>query len=98
LQDIQALLKHAKELVEKKIPHTRLKRLGYAPSLGKVNGTLECLKLYCRTRKPEQRMAIWNALDYFNCATNIPWKEDPSHEKPDSTMLVDLIELIDFVA
>lgn len=94
LQDAEALLEHAKELVGKKIPRTRLKRLGYAPSLGKVNGTLECLKLYSRTRKEDQRLAIWTALGRFDCATNIPWKETPSH---DTTVLVDLIELIDFV-
>ena len=95
LPDAKALLEHAQDLIKKGIPRTRLKRLGYAPSLGKVNGTLECLKLYCRTRKEEQRMAIWAALDRFDCASNMPWKANPSY---DTTVLVDLIELTDFIA
>jgi hypothetical protein len=69
-----------------------LRRLGNAPSLGKMNGTLECLKIYTRTPK-EQREAIWQALSRFNCAKNIPWNEG---ESEDTTMLVDLMELVDF--
>ena len=96
LQDVQALLAYAKLLVEKKIPHTRLKRFGDAPSLGKVNGTLECLKLYARSRGEDQKKAVMEALGRFDCAFNIPWNQCSSEE--DTTMLVDLIELTDFVA
>ena len=95
LRDAGALLEHAQDLIEKGIPRTRLKRFGHAPSLGKVNGTLECLKLYCRTRNEDQRMAIWAALDRFDCAGNIPWKANPSY---DTTVLADLIELTEFMA
>ncbi|MCP4351099.1 MAG: hypothetical protein GY795_37010 [Desulfobacterales bacterium] len=93
LEDAEAILKYAKALVKKGIPKTRLRRLGYAPSLGKVNGTLECLKLYTRTKKGEQRLAIWDALEHFGCIKNIPWNEDTD---PYTTVLVDLIELAEF--
>lgn len=96
LTDAQALLDHARNLVNSDIPGTRLKRFGYAPFLGKINGTLECLKLYIRTRK-EQRPAIWNALDRFGCS--FPWKEVKNDKRKTvevTTMLTDLIELASF--
>lgn len=93
LEDAKDLLKNARNLVEKGIPSTRLKRFGYAPFLGKIDGTLECLKLYTRTPKGEKRLAIWDALARFECITNMPWDESSNVDK---TMLVDLIELADF--
>ena len=94
LEDAQALLDHARSLVAEGIPGTRLKRFGYAPSLGKVNATLECLKLYTRTRK-EHRLAIWEALDRFGCAGgSMPWKKQDSHY---TTALIDLMELTEFI-
>ncbi len=93
LEDAKKLLEYAQTLVEKNIPKTRLRRLGYAPTLGKVNGTLECLKLYTRTKKGEQRLAIWDALEHFGCIENIPWNEDTDTH---TTVLVDLIELAEF--
>jgi len=95
LDDAQALLWHARDLVGKRIPRSRLKRLGVAPSLGKINGMLECMKVFSRTRGKEQRLAIWKALDRFGCAVTMPWFEGPEH---DATSMVDLIELTDFVA
>ncbi|QTA92059.1 hypothetical protein [Desulfonema magnum] len=100
LPDARALMDHARKLVNAGIPNTRLKRFGYAPSLGKINGTLECLKLYTRTGK-DQRPIIWNALDHFDCMSNIPWKEvaqkDKDNAQADTTMLADMIELTGFI-
>lgn len=96
LEDAEALLEHGRNLREIGIPKTRLNRLGNAPTLGKINGTLECLKLYTRTSanpQRNQRKAIWDALARFDCITNMPWKDEGSF---DSTMLVDLIELAGF--
>jgi CRISPR-associated protein Cmr2 len=96
LTDAQSLLDHARNLIKSDIPGTRLKRLGYAPFQGKINGTLECLKIYTRTRK-EQRTAIWNALDRFGCL--FPWKEVKNEKRETvevTTMLTDLIELAGF--
>ncbi len=99
LTDAQALLEHARNLVKSDIPGTRLKRLGYAPFLGKINGTLECLKIYVRTPK-EKRPAIRDALDCFGCLSKIPWKE-VENEKGEivkaTTMLTDLIEITSFI-
>ncbi len=109
LPDAQTLLKHARNLTEADIPNTRLKRFGHAPSLGKMNGTLECLMLYTRTKK-KQRSIIWDALKSFDCVSNIPWKE-PEEEKKNktdieqkdkkredtTTVLSDLIELTGFM-
>ena len=67
LDDAEVLYEHANNLVQIGIPKTRLRRFGYAPTLGKPNGTLECLKLYTRTRKKEHKLAIWNTLSHFDC-------------------------------
>jgi len=98
LEDAEILLRHARCLLQTRIPGTRLKRLGYAPFSGKMNGTLECLKLYTRSGKGEQREAIRNALDQFGCWKNMPWKESKNSEgKPlASTMLTDLMEIVEF--
>jgi hypothetical protein len=99
LEDIQALLEHARNLVRVKIPRTRLKRLGYAPSLGKTNATLECLKVYMRTRNKDHRLAIWQALGHFGCmGDTIPWRqEDSGDSRHYTTVLMDLIELTEFM-
>ena len=109
LEDAEALLNHAQDLKNSGIPSTRLKRLGSAPALGKVNGSLECMKLY--TRMPmEKRRAIWQALDRFGCNEIMPWdkkhhERDPrlprmpwneKHDEYDSTVLVDLMEIAAF--
>lgn len=93
LEDATAILHHAQELVNADIPSTRLNRLGNAPTLGKVNGILECLKLYTRAKKDKQRPAIWDALGRFGCVRNMPWNEDNPIA---STVLVDLIEIVGF--
>jgi predicted metal-binding protein len=93
LEDAKAILHHAQELVNVGIPSTRLNRLGNAPTLGKINGILECLKLYTRTKAGKQRLAIWDALERFGCVRNMPWNEDNPIA---STMLVDLIEIVGF--
>ncbi|MCP4105131.1 MAG: hypothetical protein GY749_06285 [Desulfobacteraceae bacterium] len=93
LEDAKDILKHARDLKEKEIPGTRLKRFGFAPSLGKVNGTLECLKLYTRLSKGEKRLAVFKALKRFGCMENMPWNET---SEQDTTVLVDLIEIADF--
>ena len=93
LEDAEALLLHARNLKEKGIPGTRLKRFGYAPTLGKMNGTVECLMLYARTPKGEKRRAILEALERFGCVPNMPWNE--TNDDYDSTVLVDLMEIAD---
>jgi hypothetical protein len=60
--------------------------------MGKMNGTLECLKLYTRTQA-DQRLVIWDILDSFDCFGNMPWNEGGV---VDTTMLVDLMELVGF--
>jgi hypothetical protein len=92
LTDAKALLESARKLVQSGIPKTRLNRLGNAPVMGKMNGTLECLELYTRT-KADQRLVIWNILDRFDCIGNMPWNEEGI---VDTTMLVDLMELVGF--
>lgn len=92
LEDAKALQASAESLVNAGISATRLRRLGYAPSMGKMNGTLECLKIFVRSGAAQQQ-AIWSALARFNCVENIPWKEDVLE---DSTMLLDLMELAGF--
>lgn len=93
LIDAKALWNSACNLVQMGIANTRLNRMGYAPSLGKMNGTLECLKLYTRTRAEDQRLAIWDALARFDCIRNMPWNEG---DLEDTTVLVDLMELVGF--
>ncbi|OQX24712.1 MAG: hypothetical protein BWK80_19430 [Desulfobacteraceae bacterium IS3] len=98
LPDAQAILEHARNLINADIPGTRLKRLGYAPFMGKINGTLECLKLYIGTRKKEQRAVIRDALDRFGCL--FPWREIKNEKREAvevTTVLTDLIELAGFI-
>lgn len=95
LADVKALLTHAYNLKAKQIPSTRLKRLGYAPMLGKVNGSVECLRIYANTSKGEKRRAIWEALEHFDCIENMPWNEKDEHHR--DTVLTDLIEIADFI-
>jgi len=94
LEDAEALMQNAKALFESGIPRSRLKRFGHAPFMGKMNGTIECLKLYTRIKKSEQRPIFWKALSDFDCVTNMPWKETDA--PPATTMLADLMELVEF--
>ncbi|MDM8525794.1 hypothetical protein QUF80_20675 [Desulfococcaceae bacterium HSG8] len=105
LTDARVLMEHARNLIEAGIPNTRLKRFGYAPSLGKNNGSLECIKLYARSGI-EQRLVIRDALKRFGCLRDIPWKKpeqekgDNKHkdkEDPHTTVLSDIIELVGFM-
>jgi len=96
LEETKDLLSHAQKLSASKIPRTRLKRLGFAPALGKMNGTLECLKLYMRTGEKNQKALIREALLRFDCFQNMPWNEKNSEY--DWTMLVDLMELTDLIS
>lgn len=94
LDDADALLKCATDLVSKRIPRSRLKRFGFAPSLGKTNAMIEFLRLFVGTRKHQHRQTIWEALDRFGCAGEMmPWKKSDSGL---TTILVDLIELTEF--
>lgn len=92
LEKAKLLFNSANNLVKAGIPSTRLKRLGYAPTLGKMNGTLECLRIYTRT-DIKQRQVIWDTLAQFNCVQNMPWNEG---EKEDTTVLIDLMEIVGF--
>jgi len=99
LEDCKDLLEGARKLKGVGIPNTRLNRLGAAPALGKMNGTLECLKLFCNTRNQEQQKAIETALGRFHCMSdNIPWYKGEGKNDYDATVLVDLIELTGFCA
>ncbi|MGA2404099.1 MAG: hypothetical protein ABSG91_20725, partial [Syntrophobacteraceae bacterium] len=95
LNEAEALLEYAKRLVRDRIPRSRLKRFGFAPSLGKTNAMIEFLRLFVRTRNDQHRQTIWEILDRFGCAGEMmPWKKDDSGL---TTVLVDLIELTEFV-
>ncbi|MDM8538277.1 hypothetical protein QUF70_16100 [Desulfobacterales bacterium HSG17] len=100
LAEAKSVLNHAQNLLNAKIPRTRLKRFGYVPFMDKMNGTLEFLKLYTRTRKGEQRMVIRKALEDFGCVPNMPWNEmdKDKHDCKEciSTVLTDLIEIAEF--
>jgi len=97
IEDCKALLEEAQNLKSAGVPSTRLNRLGAAPALGKMNGTLECLKLFCNTRSKDQQSAIESALRRFDCMSdNIPWSKGAEENKHDDTVLVDLIELTGF--
>jgi len=100
LEDAQALLDHARTLA-KELPSTRLNKLGNAPLLGRINGTLEFLRLYIRIHNIEktqteqkQTKALLDALKRFECLQKMPWNEVKSNEdKYYTTVLVDLIEI-----
>jgi len=94
LNDAQRLYDLAARILESGIPRSRFNRLGQAPFLGRMNGTLECLQLVGRARK-EHKELLWKALDDFGCGENIPWRKDKNGY---STMLVDLVELAGFIS
>ncbi len=56
---------------------------------------LECMKVFARTRNPDQRVAIWQALHRFGCVAAMPWREGSDY---DDTVMVDLMELTGFVS
>jgi GGDEF domain-containing protein len=91
LEEAEALMEHAVRLKKSGIPNTRLHRLGEAPFLGKVSGTIETLTLYGRCRESTQKRAIGEALDHFNCFWPVmPWEQA---EGEISTILVDLVHV-----
>ena len=97
LDDARRLLGHAEKLSV--LPRSRLRALaeavGSASYTGWMGSTLDCLKLYGRTRKQEHREALFAALKEFNCASNeLPWKREGASL---CTVLLDLIEITDFV-
>ena len=94
LESATLLLGQTQKLLRLGIPRSRLKRLAKAPFLGKNAGALESLKLVGRTRREEQRLALWETLDAFGCGELIPWRRE---EKGFSTMLTDLVELSEFI-
>ena len=94
LEGIDALNDHAQAILNTRVSRSRLKRLGRAPFLGVMNGTLECLQLIGRTKIENQKKSIWDALDTFGCANQVPWKGTKGETK--STMLVDLLEIAEF--
>ncbi|KPA19007.1 hypothetical protein MHK_000785 [Candidatus Magnetomorum sp. HK-1] len=96
LDNAEKLYEYAQNLVEK-IPNSRLKRFGVAPNLGKVNATLECLSLYTGSKDSSQRTAIWEALSQFECMEEMPWKIEDQSTNHYSTMIIDLVELADFI-
>lgn len=94
LEGVEVLNEHAQNILNTKMPRSRMKRLGRAPFLGVMNGSMECLQLIGRTKNDQQKKAIWDALDAFECGTQAPWKGIKNEIK--STMLVDLLEIADF--
>ncbi|HLC14732.1 MAG TPA: hypothetical protein VJL89_00700 [Thermodesulfovibrionia bacterium] len=103
LEDAEALLKHARTLA-KELPSTRLYKLGNAPLLGRINGTLEFLRLYIRIHNIEkaqteqkQTKALSDAFKRFECLQKMPWNEVKSNkDKYYTTVLVDLMEIACF--
>ncbi|MFH1114078.1 MAG: hypothetical protein V1792_09180 [Pseudomonadota bacterium] len=94
LEEAEALLEHAGNLVRSGIPRSRLHRMRDAPFKGKINGTLEMLTLYNGCRTTEQKQTIWKALDRFDCLPVMPWRVG---EIATSTVLVDLLEIADLM-
>jgi len=97
LEDWEILLHCGRELARVKMARSRLKRLGQAPSLGKANGSLECLMASMNATK-EQRRVLWEALNRFECGGGeLPWREEEAEDgsRRFSTMLVDLVELLE---
>lgn len=96
LDEARILLDHGKRLRESNIPSGRLHRLGEAPFLGKINGTIETLTLYGRCRSNDQKKAIWDALSEFDCLPLMPWYQN-KNENETSTVLPDLIQMTEFI-
>ena len=98
LEDMKVLSEFAAMLVNADVPRSRLKRLGYAPATGRLNATLECIKLIKRSKKEHQDIMV-KALTHFSCYGDaIPWKNKTSDGKSYyTTSLVDLVELTEFV-
>lgn len=94
LKDAKKLYDCATNMLASRIPSSRLNRLGQAPFLGRMNGTLECLQLTGRANEKHKKL-IYAALDDFNCGENIPWRKE---ENGHSTMLVDLVEIAGFLS
>jgi hypothetical protein len=94
LENADALLEHAGRLKRSRIPRSRLHRLGEAPFKGTVSGTIETLTIYGRCKTSEQKQAIWQALDRFDCLYEMPWKREG---KVISTAVTDLIRIAEFI-
>ena len=98
LDQARKLLFHAQNLKNKRVPNIRMKKLGASPGLGKVNATVECLKLMARLDTKEQRAAVREALAEFGCLENLPWSQLNREEQAYDTVLLDLVEISQFVA
>lgn len=91
LEDAEVLLYHARRIVELGVPKTKLHRFSQTPSMGKINSTLEFLRLYTRISEVH-RSALHQALDHFGCmvSKDMPWRTDGQQY---TTVLLDLVEL-----
>lgn len=94
LENAKQLYDHAVKLKKSGIPKTRLNRMGNAPAMGKIDGIIEFLNLFTRATD-DQRKIVSDALAQFDCLAHMPWKKED--EILHSTVLVDLIELSDFI-
>ncbi|MCR4289098.1 MAG: hypothetical protein NUV86_02410 [Candidatus Scalindua sp.] len=96
LSELKVLWDSANNLLQSGIASTKLRQFGYAPTLGKMNGTLEFLRTFTRLNY-EQRGEITKALSKF-CGKSgeILWREQKD-ENCDTTVLMDLIELTEFI-
>lgn len=97
LKELETLWDSAKSLLKSGISSTKLRQLGYAPTLGKINGIIEYLYTFTRLKNDEQRRMVADALSKFGCKNGtILWRE---HENSlyDSTVLMDLVEIAEFI-
>ncbi|MBI2840802.1 MAG: hypothetical protein HYX75_20990 [Acidobacteria bacterium] len=95
LDQAHKLLQHAAAIVASDLPRSRTIRLRQAPFLGKMNGTIECLKLIGRVKEKGQRQVLLDALNELDCLTSLPWRD--LEGTVCSTALVDLIELTELM-
>ncbi len=97
LEELETLWRSAKNLLESGISSTKLRQLGYAPTLGKINGIIEYLYTFTRLKNDEQRRGVADALSKFGCKNGtILWREN-ENSLYDSTVLMDLVEIAEFI-
>ncbi|MBI2470390.1 MAG: hypothetical protein HYV59_04005 [Planctomycetes bacterium] len=96
LSELEMLWNSANNLLKSGIPSTKLRQLGCAPALGKINGVLEYLRTFTRLNY-DQRREIAEALRKFGCSNGeILWRKQ-NDDKYDSTALMDIVELTEFI-
>ncbi len=90
LEDMAALWEEARTVSQSGMPRSRMKRMGTAPTLGKVQANLQFYTLLSRTH---QKTVVWKALERFGCRLD----EAPWVQKDDTlgTVLGDLMELVE---